>query len=113
VAEADGRILGTLVLWLILDEAHIATIATHPDFRRQGIGERILIEALRAAYAEGARRAFLEVRAGNAAAQAMYRKYGFDVTGLRPHYYKDNNEDAVLMTLESLTENLVRRTNEP
>lgn len=100
VAEVDGRIAAMLVLWFIVDEAHIATIAVHPDFRRQGIGEQILCHALRAAEGEGARRAFLEVRAGNAAAQAMYKKYGFEVAGVRPGYYKDNNEDALLMTLE-------------
>jgi ribosomal-protein-alanine N-acetyltransferase len=104
VVEADGRVIAMLVLWLIVDEAHIATIATHPDFRRRGIGERLLVEALISARKEGARRAFLEVRAGNAAAQAMYRKYGFEITGVRPRYYKDNNEDALLMTLECLDE---------
>src|SRR5512136_2057092 len=67
VAEADGRIAAMLVLWLVVDEAHIATIAVHPDFRRRGIGEQILISALRAAHAEGARLAFLEVRVGNVA----------------------------------------------
>ena len=100
VAEVDGRIAAMLVIWLIVDEAHIATIAVHPDFRRQGIGEQILLHALRTARAEGANRAFLEVRAGNAAAQAMYKKYGFEVVGVRPGYYKDNNEDALLMNLE-------------
>jgi [ribosomal protein S18]-alanine N-acetyltransferase len=102
VAEVDGKIAAMLVLWFIVDEAHIATIAVHPDFRRQGIGEQILLHSLRAARAEGASRAFLEVRAGNAAAQAMYRKYGFYVVGVRPGYYKDNNEDAFLMNLEKL-----------
>jgi ribosomal-protein-alanine N-acetyltransferase len=100
VAEVDGQIAAMLVLWLIIDEAHIATIAVHPDFRRQGIGEKILIHALRAAQGEGVQRAFLEVRAGNTAAQAMYKKYGFEFTGIRPGYYKDNNEDALLMDLE-------------
>jgi ribosomal-protein-alanine N-acetyltransferase len=95
-------VVAMLVLWLIVDEAHIATIAVHPDFRRQGIGEQVLLAALRAARAEGARWAFLEVRAGNTAAQAMYRKYGFVVDGRRPKYYKDNNEDAILMSLEGL-----------
>jgi ribosomal-protein-alanine N-acetyltransferase len=102
VAEVDGRIAAMLVLWFIIDEAHIATIATHPEFRRQGIGEQILLHALRDVYAEGAQRAFLEVRAGNVAAQAMYKKYGFIVDGLRPKYYRDNNEDAVLMSLKGL-----------
>jgi len=100
VAEVEGKIAAMLVLWLIVDEAHIATIAVHPDFRRQGIGEQILLYALRAAHNEGAQRAFLEVRAGNTAAQAMYKKYGFEVVGVRPGYYKDNNEDALLMNLE-------------
>ncbi|KAF0109334.1 MAG: ribosomal-protein-alanine N-acetyltransferase [Anaerolineaceae bacterium] len=102
VLEADGRIAAMLVLWLIVDEAHIATIAAHPDFRRQGLGERLLLAALEAARAEGARRAFLEVRAGNAAALAMYKKYGFVIDGVRPRYYKDNFEDAILMSLEGL-----------
>jgi ribosomal-protein-alanine N-acetyltransferase len=102
VAESSGRMAAMLVLWLIVDEAHIATIATHPDFRRQGIGERLMIAALVSARNEGATRAFLEVRAGNAAAMALYKKYGFVVAGLRPRYYKDNNEDAILMDLNDL-----------
>jgi [ribosomal protein S18]-alanine N-acetyltransferase len=102
VAESEGLLAAMLVLWLIVDEAHIATIATHPDFRRQGIGEQLLIAALRSAREEGARRAFLEVRSGNKAAQAMYKKYGFVVAGIRPRYYKDNNEDAILMNLEDM-----------
>ena len=102
VAEKDGRIAAMLVLWFIIDEAHVATIAVHPDFRRQGIGEQILLHALRAAREEGARRAFLEVREGNVAAQSMYKKYGFEVAGVRPRYYKDNNEDAILMNLENM-----------
>jgi [ribosomal protein S18]-alanine N-acetyltransferase len=100
VAEVDGKIAAMLVLWFIIDEAHIATIAVHPDFRRHGIGEQILIHALRAVQGEGAKRAFLEVRVGNVAAQAMYKKYGFEVAGVRSGYYKDNNEDALLMNLE-------------
>ena len=103
VLEEDGRVAAMLVLWFIVDEAHIATIAVHPDFRRKGLGEQILIHALRAAQTEGAQRAFLEVRAGNVAAQAMYKKYGFVEDGIRPKYYRDNNEDAILMSLNGLT----------
>ncbi len=102
VAESGGRIAAMLVLWLIVDEAHIATLATAPDFRRQGISERLMIAALVSARDEGATRAFLEVRAGNAAALALYKKYGFVVDGIRPKYYKDNQEDAILMSLSSL-----------
>ncbi len=103
VTESGRRIAAMLVLWLIIDEAHIATIATHPDFRRQGIGEHLMIAALISARNEGATRAFLEVRAGNAGALALYRKYGFSVDGIRPKYYKDNSEDAILMSLNDLT----------
>src|SRR5512140_1471156 len=103
VAETDDkRIAAMIVSWIIVDEMHIATIATHPDFRRQGIGERLLSEALTDGEASGAKLAFLEVRAANEAAQAMYRKFGFEATGKRPRYYKDNGEDAILMTLEPL-----------
>ncbi|MBI3737748.1 MAG: ribosomal protein S18-alanine N-acetyltransferase [Chloroflexi bacterium] len=103
VVEAeDKRVAAMIVSWIIIDELHIATIATHPDFRRQGIGSQILTFALKDARQAGARRAFLEVREKNEAAQAMYRKFGFEITGRRPKYYKDNGEDAILMTLESL-----------
>jgi ribosomal-protein-alanine N-acetyltransferase len=102
VAEIDTKIVAMLMIWRILDEAHIATIATHPDFRRKGIGEQLMIVALLSAREEGARHAFLEVRAGNLAAQLMYKKYGFIIAGTRPRYYKDNNEDAILMDLVDL-----------
>lgn len=104
VAEVDGQIAAMLVLWLVEDEAHIATLATHPDFRRRGIGENLLLMALQEAQEEGARRAFLEVRTGNTVAQALYKKYGFIVDGIRPGYYKDNYEDAVLMSLEDVSQ---------
>jgi ribosomal-protein-alanine N-acetyltransferase len=107
VAELDGRLVGMLVLWKILDEAHIATLATHPEFQRQGIAEQLLVTALENAYAEGARSALLEVRAGNIAAQTLYRKFGFEEVGRRERYYKDNNEDAVLMTLHRLPDVLM------
>lgn len=103
VAETqDKRIAAMIVSWIIVDEMHIATIATHPDFRRQGIGELILREALLDGRGMGAHLAFLEVRAGNEPAQAMYRKFGFEITGKRPRYYRDNGEDAILMTLQPL-----------
>ena len=102
VAESDGKIIGMIVAWLLVDEAHIATIATHPDFRRQGIAGRLLMNALFEMKREGADHAVREVRDGNAAAQQMYRKFGFIESGRRPHYYRDNGEDAILMTLTAL-----------
>jgi ribosomal-protein-alanine N-acetyltransferase len=102
VAEMDGQVVGMLVLWMIVDEAHIASLATHTEFRRRGIAKQLLVEALDNAYSEGARTAFLEVRASNEAARRMYQKFGFEEVGRRERYYKDNNEDAILMTLKRL-----------
>lgn len=102
VADVDGRIAGVIVAWLLVDEVHIATLATHPEFRRQGIAQALLLHVLKHGAQEGALSSFLEVRAGNLAAQAMYRKFGYEETGRRPRYYKDNSEDAILMTLEKL-----------
>lgn len=103
VAETeDKQIAAMIVSWTVVDELHIATFATHHDYRRLGIGSQLLAEALNDGRRMGMRRAFLEVRAGNAAAQSLYRKFGFVVTGTRPKYYRDNDEDAILMTLEPL-----------
>lgn len=103
VAETENRqIAAMIVSWIIVDEMHIATIATHPDYRRKGVGERLLREAIADGIKAGARMAFLEVRESNEAAQTMYRKLGFASTGRRPRYYRDNGEDAILMTLEPL-----------
>jgi ribosomal-protein-alanine N-acetyltransferase len=98
VATLEERVVAMLVIWMIVDEAHIATIATHPGFRRQGIGGRLLTHGLQMAVQEGAVRAFLEVRVGNQAAQEMYRRLGFAEDGRRRRYYKDNGEDAILMS---------------
>ncbi len=102
VAEIDGRIVGMIVAWMLVDEAHIATIATHPAFRRQGIASKLLIHTLQGMMNEGAKTSVLEVRESNISAQEMYRKFGFEESGRRPHYYKDNGEDAILMTLNNL-----------
>lgn len=112
IAELDGKIVGMIVVWLIADEAHIATLATHPEFRRQGIAKRLLTHALQRLIKEGARSSFLEVRETNLAAQAMYRKFGYEETGRRPRYYRDNDEDAILMNLDSLSVERLRFDDE-
>jgi [ribosomal protein S18]-alanine N-acetyltransferase len=102
VADLDRKIVGMIVVWLIVDEAHVATLATHPDFRRRGIGKKLLSHALRDLIDEGARSSFLEVRESNFSAQEMYRKFGYEASGRRRRYYRDNDEDAILMNLASL-----------
>jgi [ribosomal protein S18]-alanine N-acetyltransferase len=98
--DGERRIAGMVVVWQILDEAHVATIAVHPDFRGQHIGRSLLVAALKDAIRQGAKSATLEVRANNAVAQSLYRSLRFDVVGRRPRYYRDNNEDALLMTVD-------------
>lgn len=105
VADVEGRVVGMIVGWLLVDELHVATIATHPDFRRQGIARKLLSQALLYAMNEGAESSFLEVRESNLAAQDMYRKFGYEAMGRRRRYYKDNDEDAILMTLDVLNRN--------
>ena len=108
VARLDGRIVAFAGIWLMLDEAHVTTFAVHPDFRRRSIGERLLLAMLDVAVANGAREATLEVRLSNVAARKLYEKYGFRPVGLRPRYYSDDNEDALIMTTEPLGEPSMR-----
>jgi [ribosomal protein S18]-alanine N-acetyltransferase len=101
---SQGRIVAMIVVWNIVDEAHIATIAVHPEYRRLGIGKHLLAYALKDAVQQGMHTSTLEVRAGNQAAQVMYRQFGFETVGIRLRYYQDNQEDALIMTarLENL-----------
>lgn len=102
--EGAKHLAGMVVLWMILDEAHIGTIAVHPQFRQMGIGAKILAQALLDAGQLGANVSLLEVRRGNHAAQKLYEAFGFQVDGVRPRYYRDNQEDAILMSLVNLQE---------
>lgn len=94
--------LGYGGFWLIVDEAHICTLAMHPEWRGQGLGELLLTHLIDHATALNAAVATLEVRISNLAAQQLYRKYGFEVAGLRKGYYSDNHEDALIMTTAPL-----------
>lgn len=99
VAEENQIIFGYIVIWLVLDEAHIATIAIEKSKRGQGFSKRILKTALQSAYLEGSRFVYLEVRESNTVAIHLYTQLGFEIVGLRKAYYKNNNENAILMTL--------------
>src|SRR6185312_4759725 len=90
-------------IWLMVDEAHVTTFAVHPRYRRRRIGERLLLALLDLAVDRHAREATLEVRLSNLAARRLYEKYGFRPVGIRPRYYSDNNEDALIMTTEPLS----------
>ena len=108
IARIDEIIVGYGGMWLMVDEAHITTFAVHPAWRRQGIGERLLLAFLDLARDRHAREATLEVRLSNLPARRLYEKYGFRPVGLRPRYYSDNNEDALIMTTEPLSDPRLR-----
>ncbi len=102
VARNGDEVVGFAGMWLMVDEAHITTFAVRRDWRRQRIGERLLLALLDLARARGAHEATLEVRPSNTPAMRLYDKYGFRTVGVRPRYYSDNNEDALIMTTEPL-----------
>ena len=100
--QGNWRIVGVMVIWLILDEAHIGTIAIDAEYRRKGLARILLGEGLLISHTKGAVAAYLEVRRGNIGAQELYRQFGFTIEGVRLRYYKDNHEDALLLTLKPL-----------
>jgi ribosomal-protein-alanine N-acetyltransferase len=106
-ADAIPVLVGMIIGWLIVDEIHIATIATAPAFRHQGIGRRLMVHLLRESFNEGAAKSFLEVRRSNEAARQMYRSLGYQEDGVRPRYYQDNHEDAILMSLQNIDPTLL------
>jgi ribosomal-protein-alanine N-acetyltransferase len=95
-------IIGIIGLWMMVDELHIVTIAVREAFRRRGAGEALLIAAIDFALANKMDAVTLEYRRSNEAARVLYDKYGFLNVGVRPRYYSDNNEDAIVMTTPPL-----------
>ncbi len=103
VAVDDSDVvLGEIVVWVIVDEAHIATIAVHPEHQRKGIASALLAEALIQAMERGASASLLEVRPSNTAALKLYQRFGYETVGVRKEYYQDNKEDALLLNLFEL-----------
>ena len=97
------QLLGFAGFWIMADEAHITTIAARKEYRRQGIGELLLMSIIEMATKLKARIVTLEVRASNNSAQRLYSKYGFTQVGMRRGYYTDNREDGILMSTEDIS----------
>lgn len=97
VARDGTTVVGYGGLMVIVDDAHVTTVAVAPSHQHRGIGTRLLLVLLRDAVALGAERVTLEVRASNRGAQALYSRFGFAPAGVRKGYYVDNREDAVIM----------------
>jgi ribosomal-protein-alanine N-acetyltransferase len=96
----EVSILGYAGMWIMADEAHVTSIASHKEHRHQGIGETLLISLVELAIVKHARIVTLEARVSNQVAQNLYYKFNFDKLGVRKAYYLDNKEDAVIMSTE-------------
>lgn len=100
VIRFGGMVAGYIITWTIYDEVHILNIAVHPEFRKMGIGERLLRDCISHSAANGLKYALLEVRVSNIGARSLYEKLGFKTIHVRRKYYSDTGEDAYVMMLE-------------
>lgn len=89
VMEVDGQIIAFAIVWIIMDECHLANIAVHPDFRRRGVAEILLDKIIEIAREKKCIKIMLEVRKSNEAAIELYTKYRFEKVGIRKNYYHD------------------------
>ena len=105
-SSGDEELIAYLFYRFIADEVHIFRVAVSPEWRRQGIGSRLVVECLQMARSRGVAAAVLEVRPSNTEAVALYRNFGFQVIGTRPGYYSDSREDALILKLEMKEESL-------
>ncbi len=95
--DGDERVLGYVVFWIVHDEVHVLNVATAIAARRRGVGRALMEAAEEEGRTRGARLATLEVRRSNAGAIALYRVIGYRQVGIRPKYYAEENEDAIVM----------------
>jgi ribosomal-protein-alanine N-acetyltransferase len=103
VLRAGGKVGAYGGLMFVADEAHVTNLAVSPGLRRRGLGTQVLAHLAREGARRGCRAMTLEVRAGNFAAQELYRKFGFVDAGVRRNYYPETNEDAIVMWLYNLS----------
>jgi ribosomal-protein-alanine N-acetyltransferase len=104
VALGNGgrrEIVGYVVCWVFVDELHILDLATKGSFRRKGIARQLVLAAIGTGYEWGARKAYLEVRQSNHAAQELYNALRFKMTEMRIGYYEHPVEDAIVMALDT------------
>lgn len=97
VAEIDKKIVGYGGIWIIIDEGHITNIAVDKNYRGKGIGKLLIEGLIDVCREKNAKAITLEVRQSNEIAKSLYKQYGFKEAGVRPGYYSDNHEDAIIM----------------
>ena len=96
--EETNKVVGFVGAWIIVGEASITNIAVTSSYRNQGVANNLIQSLIKTCLDLNCHLINLEVRASNIKAQNLYKKNGFLVDGLRKGYYKDNKEDAILMT---------------
>jgi len=96
--EINGLVVGFVGIWIIVGEGNITNIAVHPDYRGNGIGDKLLSSLINLCYDLNCSLINLEVRESNYKAQNLYKKFGFNIDGIRKGYYEDNKENAILMS---------------
>lgn len=99
VLTMDDVLAGYICFWIFANEVHLLNIAVHKASQRKGVGRRLLAKMVEVGNGEGAETAWLEVRPSNLAARSLYRKAGFREVGRRPRYYRDTDEDAIIMSM--------------
>jgi ribosomal-protein-alanine N-acetyltransferase len=99
VSLIDEVLGGYICFWIFANETHLMNVAVHPEWRGKGLGERLLSKMIEVGISNGAETAWLEVRRSNLVARSLYRKAGFKELGFRPRYYRETNEDAIIMSL--------------
>ena len=99
VMESEGKIIGYAGFWLVAGEAQVTRVAVQEELRGLGLGTRLTAAMVNKAWELGAEAVTLEVRESNLAAQKAYLTCGFASEGIRPNYYEDNHENAVIMWL--------------
>ncbi|SDF11710.1 ribosomal protein S18-alanine N-acetyltransferase [Sporomusa acidovorans] len=102
VVVGECKLMGYGGFWLVLDEAHVTNIALSPPYQGRGLGSLLLEHMIFAAKSLGAVSMTLEVRPSNAAARKLYARRGFVERGVRPNYYAELGEDALIMWLDKL-----------
>jgi ribosomal-protein-alanine N-acetyltransferase len=107
------KLIGYCGFWLVIDEAHVTTIAVHPDYRGNALGELLLLRMTERCYGSSVHWMTLEVRVGNHSAQNLYYKYGYQSMGVRKKYYQDNLEDALIMTTPDICQEEYRNLSRP
>lgn len=111
--SAVSQVIGYAGCWFIVDEAHITTVAVHPAYRGNALGELMLVQMMERCLGSSIHWLTLEVRSSNYNAQNLYYKYGFTSVGLRPKYYQDNQEDALIMTTPNIASEDYRQFYKP